>query len=74
MDNIKIPKATYIRRGATKEVLNRHPDWSWISAQDCSVHTLAAIIESLTSTSKDEREYGKKCVRELVKLGKEVEE
>ena len=33
---------------------------------------LAMIIKNLTSTSKDDREYAKKKVRELIKLGREA--
>jgi len=47
-----------------------------ISEFEWSVHysaltQLALILEQLTSTDKSDREYAKKKVRELVKLGKE---
>ena len=35
---------------------------------------LAMIIQNLTSASRDDREYAKKKVRELVKIGQENEE
>lgn len=67
-------KSTLIRKGATKEVQSRHPEWDDRTAEPFAIYTLTAIIADLTSSNKADREFAKRSVRELVKLGKEAGE
>lgn len=70
-NNDLFAKANAIFAGA--QVMNGTPnleigkhDWFSIA------YDLSLTIQQLTGTSKEDREYAKKRVRELVKLGKEA--
>ena len=73
-DKEVILKSTLIRYGTIKKVQERHPDWDNITAQPFAVYDLCAILADLTSSSKENREWAKRQVRELVRLGKEAME
>ena len=71
-DQAVILKSTLIRYGAPKRVQERHPEWDKLTAQPFAVYDLCAILADLTSSNKENRDWAKQQVRELVKLGKEA--
>ncbi len=66
----KLDKAELIIRGLEIEFTRKYPTEDARYMDGVSLGKAAIIIESLTSPSKEIREYAKTRVRELVKLGK----
>lgn len=74
-------KFEYIYDGARKQCLEKHPQkngqdfWEHVAeVQTDMACKLSSILANLTSSNKNERELAKMKVRELVKLGQEINE
>lgn len=71
-ENKEVMKGDYLDAGLMIETKNDHPDYKHSELTNAALGRLESIVCGLTSTDKYLREYNKKRVRELVKLGKEA--
>lgn len=70
--NKEIMNGEYLDAGLMIEVKNAHPDYRHSELTSAALGRLESIVCGLTSTDTHLREYCKKQVHELVKLGKDA--
>lgn len=66
----ELTKSELIIRGLKAQYTERYPDMDALCSTAYALGAASYIMELLTSTTKADRESGKRQVRELVKLGK----